>query len=146
MKIKPTLFPHEFFDRIQSIEDRAQREAALKKHAYKQIKTILQLAYNDKIQLDLPEGAPPYSKNPEGKFPISRISHVFRTIGYCVKGNNIPRMKKEKWFIGILEQLHEEDAKILIAAKDKKFELLGDRRYSRISKSLVKSVFPEILD
>ena len=145
MEKKPTLTIHEFFTKLQNIEDRDQRVAALRKHAYKQIKTVLQLAYNDNVELDLPEGAPPYRPNPEKNFPISRMSSVFRTIGYCVKGNKCSQIRKEKWFISILEQLHPEDAKILIAAKDGKLHTFSFKKYSKITKVLVKDALPEIL-
>ena len=143
--MKETLLPHEIFGKIQEMEDRKERIAFLKNNAYKQIKTILQLAFNDKIQLDLPPGAPPYTPNPEEKFPISSMSSIFRTIGYCVKSSKYPPIRKESWFISILEQLHAEDARILIAAKDGNIPTFQNKKYSKITKSLVKDTFPELL-
>lgn len=142
---KITLMPHEIFTNIQNIEDRDQRVAYLKRNAYRQIKTILQLCYNDKVQLDLPVGAPPYQENEETKFPISSISRVFLNIGNCTKQAQYSKIRKEKWFIGMLETLSAEDAKILIAAKDGKLTTFGNKKYSKITKSLVRDTFPEIL-
>jgi hypothetical protein len=142
---KITLMPHEIFTNIQNIEDRDQRVAYLKRNAYRQIKTILQLCYNDRVQLDLPEGAPPYQENEETKFPISSISRVFLNIGNCTKQAPYSKIRKEKWFIGMLETLSAEDAKILIAAKDGTLTTFGNKKYSKITKSLVRDTFPEIL-
>lgn len=142
---KITLMPHEIFTNIQNIEDRDQRVAYLKRNAYRQIKTILQLCYNDKVQLDLPAGAPPYQENKETKFPITSISRVFLNIGNCTKQAQYSKIRKEKWFIGMLETLSAEDAKILIAAKDGKLTTFGNKKYSKITKSLVRDTFPEIL-
>ena len=145
MKDKITLLPHEVFSNVQKIEDRDQRIDYLKKNAYKQVKTILQLAYNDKVELDFPEGAPPYKENDEVRFPIVSMNRVFKNIGNCTKQVKYSKIRKERWFIGILETLSAEDAKILIAAKDGKLSTFADKKYSKITKSLVKDTFPEIL-
>ena len=145
MKDKITLLPHEVFSNVQKIEDRDQRIDYLKKNAYKQVKTILQLAYNDKVELDFPEGAPPYKEYDEFRFPIVSMNRVFKNIGNCTKQAKFSKIRKERWFIGILETLSAEDAKILIAAKDGKLSTFADKKYSKITKSLVKDTFPEIL-
>lgn len=145
MKDKITLLPHEVFSNVQKIEDRDQRIDYLKKNAYKQVKTILQLAYNDKVELDFPEGAPPYKENDEVRFPIVSMNRVFKNIGNCTKQAKYSKIRKERWFIGILETLSAKDAKILIAAKDGKLSTFADKKYSKITKSLVKDTFPEIL-
>jgi type II restriction/modification system DNA methylase subunit YeeA len=145
MKDKITLLPHEVFSNVQKIEDRDQRIGYLKKNAYKQVKTILQLAYNDKVELDFPEGAPPYKENDEVRFPIVSMNRVFKNIGNCTKQAKYSKIRKERWFIGILETLSAEDAKILIAAKDGNLSTFADKKYSKITKSLVEDTFPEIL-
>ena len=50
-------------------------------------------------------------------------------------------IKKEKMFIDIIESLTEEDANIVCLAKDGKVM----KEYSRVSESLVKSVFPTLV-
>ena len=104
----------------------------------------MQLCYNDKIKLDLPSGRPPFEICPEGREP-SPLANVFSSIGVCVENNNIARVKKEKIFIGILEQLSEKDALILCAAKDGTITTLQNKTYSKMTKSLVEASFPEIL-
>jgi hypothetical protein len=137
-------YPHEIFKKVCELEDRDERIKYLKENAYKQVKTILQLCYNDKIILDLPKGKPPFESCPEGREPAP-ISNVFRHIGMLVKGNKISQVKKEKIFIGMLEQLPEEDAAILCAAKDGTITNLKNKKYRKITKSLVEACFPEIL-
>lgn len=145
MKDKITLLPHEVLANVQKIEDRDQRIDYLKKNGYKQVKTILQLAYNENVELDFPEGAPPYKENEETRFPIVSMNRVFKNIGNCTKRAKYSKIRKERWFIGILETLSAEDAKILIAAKDGKLSTFADKKYSKITKSLVKDTFPELL-
>jgi len=145
MRDKITLMPHEIFANAQKIEDRDERIVYMKRNAYRQVKTLLQLAYNDNIKLDFPEGAPPYKENEETRFPIASIKTVFRNIGNCTVGAKYAKLRKERWFISILETLSAEDAKILIAAKDGKLSTFANKKYSKITKTLVRDTFPELL-
>lgn len=135
---------YEIFEEVCKLENREERISYLKENAFKQVKTVLQLCYNDKIELDLPYGRPPFETCPEGREP-SPLANAFRPIGVCVKDNNTSRVKKEKIFIGILEQLTEKDALILCAAKDGTITTLQNKTYSKMTKSLVEAAFPEIL-
>ena len=135
---------HEIFEEVCKLENREERISYLKENAFKQVKTILQLCYNDKIELDLPNGRPPFEVCPEGREP-SPIANAFSSIGVCVKNNNVARVKKEKIFIAILEQLCKKDALILCAAKDGTITTLQNKTYSKMTKSLVEACFPELL-
>jgi len=145
MRDKIILMPHEVFANAQKIEDRDERIVYMKRNAYRQVKTLLQLAYNDNIKLDFPDGAPPYKENEETRFPIASIKTVFRNIGNCTVGAKYAKLRKERWFISILETLSAEDAKILIAAKDGKLSTFANKKYSKITKTLVRDTFPELL-
>ena len=69
--MKDSKYIHEVFDEICKIEDRNERIEYLKANAFKQLKSVLQLCYNDKIELDLPKGKPPFEACPIGKEPCS---------------------------------------------------------------------------
>ena len=45
----------------------------------------------------------------------------------------------------MLEQLPEEDAGLLVAAKDGTIINLQNKKYRKITKSLVEATFPELL-
>jgi len=135
---------YEVFEEVCKLENRDDRIACLKKNEFKQLKTVLQLCYNDNIELDLPAGRPPFEECPEGKEPSS-FNNAFSPINMCVVNNNALRVKKEKIFISILEQLCKNDALILCAAKDGTITTLENKKYSKITKSLVKAAFPNIL-
>lgn len=135
---------HEVLLETCKLENRDDRINYLKENAYKQVKTLLQLCYNDNIQLDLPKGKPPFEPCSEGREP-HHISKALKPIAICVKGNSVARLKKEKVFISILETIHEEDAKLLCAAKDGTLTHHDNKNYSKITKSLVEACFPELL-
>lgn len=143
---KPTIqkYIYEVFEEVCKLEDRNDRIEYLKENAFKQVKSVLQLCYNDKIQLQLPSGKPPFEPCPEGREPAP-IGTAFKPIGMCVVGNKLSAIKKEKIFISILEQIHENDANILCAAKDGTITNLQNKKYRKITKSLVEATFPELL-
>lgn len=136
---------YEVFEEVCKLEDRNDRIECLKKNAFKQVKSVLQLCYNDRIELSLPKGKPPFEPCPEGREPTP-IATAFKPIGMCVTSNKIEQFKKEKIFIGILEQIHEEDAAILCAAKDGTIINVNNKKYRKITKSLVEAALPELLN
>ena len=55
-------------------------------------------------------------------------------------GITVSNMKREEIFIGLLETLHADEAELLCLVKDKSLQ----KKYTRISATLVKEAFPEI--
>lgn len=104
------------------------------------LKTILQGAYWSGIKWNLPPGEPPYTPcdpvNAEGFL----YQEVRRLYIFTDAGPNMPDMKRERLFIEMLESVHPEDAKILLAMKDKKLP------YKGITANLIKKAFPGLID
>jgi hypothetical protein len=142
MKTNKEKLLHELFEEAQNAKTRDERIKLFKDNDTFVLKTVLQLAYNKSIELDFPDGAPPFTANtaPTGLESV-RLKNVIKPLGNCVKGNKIAGFKKEKIFIGILESIHSKDAEILIAAKDKKLSKL----YSKVTENLVEKTFPALL-
>jgi hypothetical protein len=133
---------HELLEEAQHLPTRAERIELLKKYDGFALRTILQLAHNPKIELDFPEGAPPYKKS---ETPIglqqARLKNIIGGLGSCVKGNNVSAVKKEQILIRLLESVDAKDAEIIIAAKDKVLHKL----YSKVTENLVEKTFPALL-
>lgn len=78
-----------------------------------------QYVFNKDIIWALPKGAPPYKENEfddqEGRF----LQEVKRLYLYVEGGNpNLTSFKREQLFVGLLESIDKEDAKMLIFVKD----------------------------
>ncbi len=56
-------------------------------------------------------------------------------------GLKLPQMKRESLFIDMLEGLHYTEAEVLIAAKDRKLDIM----YPNIKEDLVRLAFPDML-
>jgi hypothetical protein len=113
-------------------------------------RTFLALAYNDKIKLAIPEGKPPSftPRSIKGGLPsptISEYSEVLKKLRLCVTTKKSTQLEKESAFTNLVNQLHPEDALILIAIKDDKLLTFKRKKYSKITKSLVEAAFENIV-
>ena len=112
----------------------------LKDHESTQLIDMLQLTYNPSIQWLLPEGNPPYIKNeaPAGTEHSSLAQEARKLYHFIVGGNNqITKLKKETMFIQMLEGLHEKDAEVLMAIKNKNLNNI----YKGLTSQMVKETF-----
>lgn len=112
----------------------------LRKHANPTLTTILKYALDPTIKWALPEGAPPYKPN---EFPDQHgvlYAETRRLYLFLEGGNpNLSKLRRETLFIQLLENVDPEDAKLLIAAKDKTVP------YKNINLKVVTQAFPGLI-
>ena len=88
----------------------------------------------------LPEGEVPYRANdvPAGT-EHTVLAMESKKLWHFIKGadKGTPQHKKEQMFIQMLEGLHDSEAKLLIAAKDKRIHQV----YKGLSTNVVKEAF-----
>jgi hypothetical protein len=133
--------PFEIFEAVQGCNKQADRVKILQEHESYELKTLLQAAHRKDIVFDLPEGTPPYipSPNPAGVM-TSPLRKQIDVLPLLLVSGKWTKMKKEMAFIRLLENVHAQDAEIIVAAKDKKLTAL----YSTLTSSLVKKAFPNL--
>lgn len=101
---------------------------------------ILRLTYDERIEFDLPEGAPPY-KPSEYDVPTALYGEVKRMYLFVKGGNpNLKPVRRESLFKDLLEYVNAEDAKLIIAMKDHK------QPAPYLTKKVIEEVFPGIMD
>ena len=147
--VETTPFPHVLFQKLCEIKDRKERVEYLKNNGNNFfIKTILQLAWNDNVKLDLPSGKPPNldteKLTDEDKIELDKAIQLISPIGKCVKGSPIKAIEKENIFTQILMGMPKESGEILVAAKDGNILTVKSKKYSKITKPLVSDAFPDI--
>ena len=131
---------HEIFTKINNAKDKPQKIAILKQFDNQAMRQLLKAAFDPKIKFDLPEGNPPYIKNeaPAGTEHTSLASEARKLYHFIVGGNNtINKLKKETMFIQMLEGLHEKDAEVLMAVKNKEL----NNAYKGLTAQMVKETF-----
>ena len=102
--------------------------------------TVLQFALRPGIEWALPEGDPPYRPN-EYPNQESVLYSEARKLYLFVKGgnDNLKQLKREAMFIELLEIIDPQDAKLLLAAKNKTIP------YEGITPEIVSAAFPGLL-
>jgi hypothetical protein len=86
------------------------------------LKVIAAHAFLPDYKMLLPEGEPPFkpTAEPMGMTPTNLFSEAKRFYVFCRK--DLTAIKRESLFIGLLEGIHPEEAKIVIAVKDQKLQ------------------------
>lgn len=75
----------------------------------------------------LPEGVPPYKPymGKAGTSPTDLLKAILRgRLEYFKKTKPVPSMKREELFIRLLEAIHADEAKVLLAVKDQELPKL----------------------
>lgn len=123
-------------------EQKTQQEKieTLRKWDSAVLQQILKYAFDPSIKWALPQGAPPY-KSSEFHDTQGMLYQEARRLYLFLEGgnNNLSALKREQLFIGLLESLDPEDAKLLISVKDKKIP------YKGINAKLIHSAFPGLI-
>ena len=131
----------EVLQKAHNAKTKAEKIAILKENDSQALRSIFIINYDESVISLLPEGAPPYTPNeaPAGT-EHTKLEHDARLLFHFFKGgSNIPSLKRETMFVQMLEGLHPDEAKVVIAAKDKKL----NKRY-KVTKACVSEAFPTI--
>lgn len=145
MKTKTPRLPHEILEAIQTeryVQKRVELLKNLEPNEAYAFKTIIQGQFMPSVEFDLPEGTPPYTPNQTlDEKQRTHISSAIKSLAECVKTSKNNRIQKETAFIKLLESVHEKDAEILIAMKDKKL----NEKFSVLKERLIREAYPTLL-
>lgn len=101
---------------------------------------ILKYALDPTVKWKLPEGEPPYNPSPYDDTQGMLYQEARRMYLFIEGGNdNLTPLRREQLFISFLESIDKDDAKLIIAAKDKKIP------YKGITAKLVNTAFPGLI-
>ena len=104
------------------------------------LQQVLRYALDPSIKWKLPEGEPPYKPSPYDDTQAMLYQEARRMYLFIEGGNdNLTPLRREQLFISFLESIDKEDAKLMIAAKDKKIP------YKGITAKLVNTAFPGLI-
>jgi hypothetical protein len=127
---------------LKSAKTKNERAKILKDNDSLPLQTILRLNFDSKINFDLPKGFPPgykASAKPDG-FSNVTLKVAIKGFYMFVKTSSptLRQPKRETLFLQLLEQLDNQEAKVLVNAKDKKLD-------AGLTRKLVDEVFPGLL-
>jgi len=130
---------HEILIKVNNAKDKPKKIQVLRENDSQPLRQVLKGAFDPKIEWELPEGEPPFKENdaPAGTQHTSLFQEAKR-LHYFIKGANVlTKTKRELMFIQLLEGLQAEEAKLLIAVKNKEL----NKRYKGLTEAVVKEAF-----
>ena len=103
------------------------------------VKPILQWIHSDSIKSTLPEGTTPYGSNDAPATDLTETSLKFehKLFKYFVT-EQIPMVKRENMWIGMLEGIPAKEAEMMDLIKD------GKNPFKNITSDIAAKAFPEI--
>ena len=129
------LLVSEILGKVSKLKTKKEKVAWLKQHDSDGLRMVIKSSFDPELNWLLPEGDVPFTPNdqPDGAGDGQmRLSSQVRMLHNFVKLNrddidmepvfgnpSINRTKREMMFIQLLEGLHEDEAKVVILAKDK---------------------------
>jgi len=132
----------EILEVFAKTKSKADKIALLRYYNIMALRDVLQGTFDPAIQWNLPEGKPPYVENDNHNAP-STLLRQHRFFKYFVKGVNesekLTRVKREKMFIELLEAVHPEDSKIILAMVSKKSPVKG------LTLKIVTEALPDLI-
>jgi len=135
-----TLLYSEILDKVHKAKTKEQKVSLLKQNNTEGLRMVLKSSFDPKIEWVMPEGEVPFRANdvPMGT-EHTVLAMECKKLWHFIKGadKQTPQHKKETMFIQMLEGLHESEAKLLVAAKDKRLHQV----YKGLSANVVKEAF-----
>lgn len=131
---------YEILTEVSEVTSFHERVKVLRSHSNNEpLKAILKYAFDPKIKFLLPEGAPPYKEN---DYPDQQgnLYFTYKKLYLFIEGGhpNLSDLKRQDLFIGVLETVDKDDAKVLIGMKDKTIPI------KNITEKLAERAFPDI--
>ena len=105
------------------------------------LRDVLRGTFDTSIEWNLPPGEPPYEPAEAHNHPteLTRENTKFK---YCIRGfrvsESMSTIKRESLFIGLLEGVHPDDAKLVI-------DMTNKTAPKYITRQIVEEAFPDLL-
>jgi len=140
----PEFNVRETLEEVAKAKTRDQKREVLKKRENLATKILLQLNYHPDAKWLLPPGAPPYEPAKQGDMTSNSFHYEVKKLDYYTDPSphplsELPMLRREAMFVGLLERLDPQDAEMMIAIKDKKLS------YKGLTYKLVKDTWPDLL-
>jgi hypothetical protein len=141
----------EICTKVNNAKDKPKKIDVLRKYRTPQLEMFLKAALDPNIEWMVPEGDVPFIPNdaPDGT-EHTRLSNEMRNCHNYVKMNrdylNMPAVignpdlntaRREMMFIQLLEGLHQDEANLLVVAKDKNLS----KKYKGLTAAAVQEAF-----
>jgi len=131
----------EVIEELNKKKTKPEKVKVLKDNESWALKDIIKGSMDSNIRWNLPEGEPPYTPSKPESTPTNLLRE-HKKFKYFLKGNRssdgMIAPKRENIFIGLIEGIHPEDAKLVIG-------MINKKSIKGITKPIVEEAFPGLL-
>ena len=130
----------EVLRKVHNAKTKSKKIEILKEHDCDALRMVIKSSFDPKIEWVIPNGEVPFTANEaeEGTEHTVLRKEAKKLFNFIKGGNDrIAGFKRKNMFIQMLEGLHEDEAKVLIHAKDKELHKV----YKGLSHEVVKTAF-----
>ena len=133
----------EVFQKADTAKTKEEKIKILRDNDSQPLRAMLYLNFNPDTKWNLPDGEPPFKKEREVPAGLSETTlyRETRRLYIWTQETNLPKSKREKLFIELLEGVHWTEAEMLCAVKDKRLH----KMYKSLKEPLVRETFPGLL-
>lgn len=129
----------EIINQAGKLRSKAQKVEWLQKNDSVPLRIVLRLWYDENIEFLVPDSAPPYKENATSDEGMM-MYHEARKLRIFVKGggyDNLQQAKRESLFIGLLEDVCDEDSKMLC-------QMITREKVKGLTKQTLEDAFPRL--
>jgi len=133
-------YVYEVLEEVTKARTRNEKVKLLKQNESWALKDIIRGSMDSNVVWNLPTGQPPYTASPAHHHPANLLRENTK-FKYFVKGGpgeKMQKYKREQIFIGILEGVHPEDAKLVIS-------MINKQNIKGLTRPVVEEAFPGLL-
>ena len=130
----------EVLKKVHNAKTKDKKVEILKTYDSEPLRMVIKSSFDPNIKWQIPAGEVPFKRNEseEGTEHTILMKEARKLYNFLDGGNaELPRFRKEQMFIQMLEGLHQSEAELLCAAKDKKLHQV----YKGLSDNVVKEAF-----
>lgn len=131
----------EVFEKFTKAKTRNEKIEILRQNNSPALRDIVQGALDPRIEWLLPKGEVPYTACDPHNAPTTLLKK-HKDFLYCAKGgkgDQMPAVKREKIFLGIVESIHPKDAELVCNMINKKPPVKG------LTLKIAQEAFPGLL-
>ncbi len=130
----------EILQRVSKAKTKAAKVAVLHQNNSMQLRTWLKVGFCPTVEWDLPAGNPPYKASDHLDGRGAMYVEAEKLYIYLKGMSPVSQARREILFINLLESVTAEDAKVILAFKDKQSP------YKGVTKSVINEAFPGLIE
>jgi len=133
----------EIINHCSTIKSKSEKVAWLHENTSQPLQVVLKNIYDSRVEFLVPDTPPPWTPNEFEDEAKSLLFREARRLNIFIKGggyDNLNKIKRETLFISLLEDLDNDDAKLLAN------HMISQKPVKGLTKAVVNEAFPNLIE